>query len=83
MSLIAGESSTTELNILLESIKPIESAYFRKIEPTPTTTIGDTSLEYLNTLEIIICKKCGIFIYPTINSTLKHLKVYINPKVNL
>ena len=70
-------NSNSELNLLLENIKPLEENAFLKVKPSSTTSIGDTSLEYLDTLELIICKECRIFIYPTLRSTLKHLKVSI------
>lgn len=69
--------SNNELNLSLENIKPLEKNAFRKVNPSSTTTIGDTSLEYLDSLELITCKECRIFIYPTLSSTLNHLKVSI------
>lgn len=69
--------SNEELNLLLEDIKPLESKDFKSIESNSFTTINKTPLIYLDSLEVIICRKCRIFIYPTLGSTLKYLKVSI------
>lgn len=76
-------SSNEKLNLFLKDLKPIELKDFKKLDSNSYTTIETTPLIYLDSLEIIICRECGIFITPTLEGTIKHLKVSFTILINL
>lgn len=67
--------SNLELNDLLEDIKPLTKDSFKRVKPSTTISLPSTSILYLEDIKILICSKCNIYLAPSYNSIVKHLKV--------